>query len=248
MKMKILTGVVVAGLLLAPRAAGADTLRLATLDWEPYVGQSLKNRGFSSEIVTEAFKRAGHEVKIEFTSWDKAIEGAKKGGYDAAFPEYYSKERGRDFVYSYFFSSSTLVLYARAASAIQYRTLKDLSPYSIGVVRGSITTDEFDNATYLRKVESGSDEENLRNLLTGRVDLIVIDKYAARHLIATKMPEAAGALVAMDPPLTIHRLFVVFPRRNPASARLAEEFNRAFVSMEKDGTVKAIMAESNLAE
>jgi polar amino acid transport system substrate-binding protein len=84
----------------------AQTLKIATTDWEPYVGKALKGEGFNAEIITEAFKRAGYTVKIDFMQWDKAIEDATKGTYDAVFPEYYSKDRAKDFIYSNFFSNS----------------------------------------------------------------------------------------------------------------------------------------------
>lgn len=229
-----------------PSTATAETLRLATLDWEPYVGQTLKNRGFNAQIVTEAFKRAGYQVTIEFMPWDKAIEEAKKGAYDGVFPEYYSKERSLDFVYTYFFSSSLLVFCKRSSSAITYKTLKDLAPYRIGIVKGYINTEEFDNATYLKKIEADSDEENIRRLARGELDLIVIDKLVAQYLVKTKVPEAAGEIEAMEPPLAIHKLFVVLPKKIPLSEKRAREFNKAFESMEKDGTVKAIMSGSGL--
>lgn len=230
-------------------ASAAQTLRLATLDWEPYVGQTLKDKGFNTAIVTEAFRRAGYQVKIDFLPWDKAIEEAKKGAYDAVYPEYYSKERAQDFEYSYFFSNSLLVFYKKAQANITYKNLRDLATYRIGVVKGYINTDEFDNATYLKKVECESDEDNLRKLLKGEVDLIVIDKLVAQYLIDTKIPEAKGKLAPLEPPLTIHNLFVIFPKsKNPASKKLATEFNRAFESMDKDGTVKAIMRATGLVK
>ncbi len=94
----------------------AETLKIATTDWEPYVGKTIKGEGFNAEIVTEAFKRAGYTVKIDFMQWDKAIDDATKGTYDAVFPEYYSKDRAKDFVYSSFFSNSLLVFYKRKSS------------------------------------------------------------------------------------------------------------------------------------
>lgn len=239
---------VVLALLVTPATVKAEILRLATLDWEPYVGQTLKNKGFNAEIVTEAFKRAGYQVTIEFMPWDKAIEEATKGNYDGVFPEYYSKERARDFVYSYFFSSSLLVFYKRSSSAITYKTLEDLATYKIGTVKGYINTEEFDNATYLKKIEADSDEENIRKLSRGELDLIIIDKLVAQYLIKTRVPEASGRIESMEPPLIIHKLFVILPRKNPASDKRAREFNKAYESMEKDGTVKTIMGRSGLAK
>jgi polar amino acid transport system substrate-binding protein len=229
-------------------ASQAETLKLATTDWEPYVGKNIKGEGFNAEIVTEAFKRAGYTVKIDFMQWDKAIEDATKGSFDAVFPEYYSKDRAKDFVYSSFFSNSLLVFYKRKSSNITYKTLKDLTPYKIGVVKGYINTDEFDKASYLKKVEVETDEENLRRLIKGEFDLIVIDKLVAQYIIKTKIPEASGKLDSIEPPLIIHPLFVVFPKKLPASEKRAKEFNKAYESMEKDGTIKPIMIRSGLAK
>jgi polar amino acid transport system substrate-binding protein len=224
----------------------AETLKIATLDWEPYVGKILKGEGFNTEIITEAFKRAGYTVKIDFMQWDKAIEDATKGSYDAVFPEYYSKDRAKNFIYSNFFSNSLLVFFKRKSSNITYKTLKDLTPYKIGVVKGYINTEEFDKASYLKKVEAETDEENLRKIAKGELDLIVIDKLVAQYLIKTKIPEASGKLESIEPPLIIHPLFVIFPKKLPASEKRAKEFNKAYESMEKDGSIKPIMVKSGL--
>jgi polar amino acid transport system substrate-binding protein len=227
-------------------ASQAETLKIATTDREPYVGKALKGEGFNAEIVTEAFKRSGYTVKIDFMQRDKAIEDATKGTYDAVFPEYYSKDRAKDFIYSNFISNSLLAFYRRKSSHITYKTLKDLTPYKIGVVKGYINTEEFDKASYLKKLEAETDEENLRRLANGEVDLIVIDKLAAQYLIKTTISEASGKLESIEPPLIIHPLFVVFPKKLPASEKRAKEFDKAYESMEKDGTIKALMARTGL--
>jgi polar amino acid transport system substrate-binding protein len=239
--MKRLAWLSVLAFLLAPAASSADTLKIAAIDWEPYAGKALKDNGFCAVIATEAFRRAGCQVGIDFMPWGMAIEQAGKGDYDAVFPVHFFEEIARDFIYSNVLSSSVLVFYRAASPAVSYRTLADLSPFRVGVVRGCMVNDEFDNAAWLRKLEAACDEENLGRLLRGEVDLIVIDRLAARHIIATRMPEAGGRLVSMDPPLQIHHLFVVFPRGKPSSKRLASEFNRALESMKKDGTLKTIM-------
>ncbi|MCU0577523.1 MAG: transporter substrate-binding domain-containing protein [Desulfobacterota bacterium] len=235
-------------LFVIPTILWAQTLRLATLDWEPYAGQASDNKGFNADIVTEAFKRAGYQVKIDVLPWDRAIEEAMKGNYDGVFPEYYSKERARDFVYSHSFSDSLLVFYKRYETSVTYKTLKDLRPYKIGTVRGQINTDEFDNAVYLMKIEADSDEENLRKLAKGDLDLIVIDKFVAQYLTKTKVPEAAGKISPIEPPLIIRNLFVILPKKNPDSERRARGFNKALESMIKDGTVKAIMTGAGLTK
>ncbi len=116
------------------------------------------------------------------------------------------------------------------------------------MVKGYINTDEFDKASYLKKLEVETDEENLRRLIKGEFDLIVIDKLVAQYIIKTKIPEASGKLDSIEPPLIIHPLFVVFPKKLPASEKRAKEFNKAYESMEKDGSIKPIMVKSGLAK
>jgi polar amino acid transport system substrate-binding protein len=224
----------------------AESLRIATLDWEPYTGHSLKSGGFCSEIVTEVFKKAGYTVTIDYISWDKAIEEGAKGNYDAVFPEYYSRERTKDFAYSNFFTNSLLGFYERKGASIKHKTLRDLAPYKIGVVKGYVNTEELDKATYLKKIESDSDEENLRKLARGEMDLIVIDKLVAQYLISTKMPAEVTRLVPVEPPLMIQPLFVIFPKKLPQSDKRLKDFNKALDEFTNDGGVSAIMKKSGV--
>ncbi len=101
-------------------------------------------------------------------------------------------------------------------------------------------------ATYLKKVESDSDEANLKNLMSKQVDLIVIDKLVAQHIIKRDMPGSATQLEAVDHPLVIHPLFIIFPKKSPNSKKLCDDFNKGLDMINKDGTIKAIMARSGL--
>jgi polar amino acid transport system substrate-binding protein len=64
----------------------------------------------------------------------------------------------------------------------------ELQSKRIGVVRGYINTKMFDLATYLDKHEATTDHINLKKLYFKRLDLIVIDKNVADHLIEKKQP------------------------------------------------------------
>jgi polar amino acid transport system substrate-binding protein len=242
--MKRIAFLVILALFITFGDSQAEALKIATTEREPYVGKALTGDGFIAQIVIEAFNRAGYTVNIDFIQRDKAVGDSAQGAYDAVFPEYYSKDRARDFIYSNFVSNCQVVFFRRESSHITYKTLKDLTPDKIGVVKGCINTEEFNNATYLKEIEAETDEENLRRLVNNEVDLIVIDKLAAQYLIKAKIPEASGKLDPIEPPLIIHPLFVIFPKKLPASEKRAKEFNKAYESMEKDGSIKSIMVKS----
>lgn len=90
-KTKLLVVSIVLFLWVLPVYSGEKHLTLATLDWEPYIGQKLKNQGYVAEIIRESFKRVGYTVEIVFYPWVRAVNMAQNGTVDGCFPEYFSK-------------------------------------------------------------------------------------------------------------------------------------------------------------
>ena len=107
-----------------------EVIRLATLDWEPYIGQELKNEGYVAEVVKEAFKKEGYEVEYTYLPWARVVHMAKKGDYDGYFPEYYSKEVEEEFIFSEKFKGGPLGFFRKKGSKIEYKELVDLKPYN----------------------------------------------------------------------------------------------------------------------
>ncbi len=221
-------------------------IRLATLDWQPYVAQQLENYGFTSEIVTTAFNRAGYHVQISFMPWIRVLAEVRRGTYDAMYPAYFSPERARAFALSQSIAKGPLVFCKRHDRAIEFKNLADLSSYKIGVVRGYVHTPAFDAADYLHKELVGTDKQNLFKLLAGRIDLAVIDQLAARQIMATYFPRDAQQIVFLKPPLAINPLHVGFSRAIDGHLTLLEEFNQALAYMQETGVIDAIMSKHKL--
>jgi polar amino acid transport system substrate-binding protein len=225
-------------------AADKD-LTLVTLDWQPYSGQQLKNKGFTLEIVAAAFKKVGYNVKYVFNNdWEDAYKKLDKGMYDGMCPEYYTKAKESTLLFSDFFSESLLTLAFNKGLNLKYAGVKDLIPYRLGVVKGYFNTPEIDSATNLKKVIAATDEENLNNLITKKVDVIVIDRLVAQYFFDTKYQKSKLLIGFIDKPLMIHPLFVLFPKSLKESGQRVKDFNRGLEEIKKDGTYKAIMKAS----
>jgi len=221
-------------------------VKLATLNWEPYVEENLENYGFTSEIVSEVFKKAGYQVEIHFMPWARVLAEVKTGEYDAMYPAYYSEERSGIYAFSNPIAQGPLVLYKRSYDTILYKTLMDLKPYKIGVVRGYVNTPEFDSAVYLNKKIVNSDKQNLLKLLTGRIDLAVIDKYTAKRIIKTDIPQATEKLDFLDPPLENKVLYVGFSKAVKDYQKLLKNFNQTLNDMVKKGLIDDIVKKHGL--
>ena len=108
---------------------------------------------FFVEITREAFKRVGYDININWVPWKRAQELSFSGKYDALLGCYYTEERAKKLEYSAPVSSTEVVFFELKGRNITFSSLRDLSPYTIGVVRGYANTDEFDASDYLKKVE-----------------------------------------------------------------------------------------------
>ncbi len=240
--MKFFRFVVVLWIAMASQGFAAEkTIILATVDWTPYVGKNLPDNGFLSKIVTTALERTGYSVEIKYMPWATILKAVENGKVDAFFPAYYSEERTVKFVVSESFFTGPLYLCKLKSNKIVYSTLEDLKPYKIGVVRGYLNTPEFDSADYLNKKKANSDKLNLVKLIKKRVDIVVVDKYAALQIVKESIPDAIGAIDFLEPPLEEKTLHLVFSRKNKNCQAIVDGFNTEIKILTEDGSVKKII-------
>jgi ABC-type amino acid transport substrate-binding protein len=233
----------------APPAAKKPVVRLATLEWEPYIGTRMPQQGYTAQLVRAAFAERGMEAKIEFYPWARALHLARTGAVDGLMPEYYDADREGEFVYSDPFPGGPLVLYKRKADAIAFAfdparqpdaAFRALKGRRFGVVRGYLNTPVFDAAAYLTKEEANDDATNLRKLVYGRIDLAVIDRRVAEHVIRTDYPAYAAKIEPMAPALAEKPLYIAFSRKAPRMREALAAFNQGLAALRADGRLEAL--------
>jgi polar amino acid transport system substrate-binding protein len=234
----------------AARAQAAEApVRLASLEWPPYIGASMPDEGFAAALVRAAYAELGLSVEIQFHPWARALELARSGAVDGLFPEYYNAERETEFAFSAPLASGPLVLYKRREDELQYRPvsrgalesgLRALQAQRFGVVSGYLNTPAFDAADYLTKIEAADDATNLRNLVEGHIDLAVIDRRVAQHLISTRHPDYAAQIEALSPPLGEMQLYIAFSRKSPRMSEALEGFERGLEALRFKGQLTTL--------
>jgi polar amino acid transport system substrate-binding protein len=224
-------------------------VRLATLDWEPYIGEKLPAQGYTAALIREAYKDQGWDVKIEFYPWARALHLARTGEVDGLMPEYFNSSRKNEFQYSFPFRGGPLVLYKRKGEAITFstdpakdqdRALRALKARRFGVVRGYLNTPVFDAAHYLMKEEASDDATNLRKLVYKRIDFAVIDQRVAEYLIRTQYPDYADKIEPMQPALAENPLYIAFSLKAPNHAAARTAFDRGLANLKKNGRLDAL--------
>jgi len=225
-------------------------IKLATLDWEPYVSQKLENYGFTSEIIQKSFEKMGYTVSFMFYPWARGMVMTERGKVHGIYPAYYSDERNKKFIISDAYGSGELGFYKRRGSNISFianpveepeKVLKSLKKYRIGIVRGYAYTKEFDAADYLTKDIVANDATNLKKLFRGRIHLVFIDKFVARYIMHRKYPHYMDELEFMYPAMEEKKLYICFSRKIPGINTIVKDFNAGLKQLSASGELEKIM-------
>lgn len=202
---------------LAPISAWSETVTVATLNWPPYTSADLPLGGATTEVVRQAFAKAGIQTRVSYLPWKRAIESAKDdAGVVAYYPGYHC-HHVPGFVTSDPIGNGPLGFAEKVSHPVTWTSIADLvgQKLKIGTVLGYANTDEFDatvKAGLLHTVPAPDDATNLRKLAYGRIDVAVIDKLVMSYLLATN-PSLKGddkVLEFNSRPLAKKTLYICF--------------------------------------
>ncbi len=224
-----------------PTESTARNISMLTVEWAPHYGSSLPENGLTTALVKAAFKAAGHTSEVDFVPWIRALKDVREGNADVVMGAYHNKKREIDYYFSeaiYFLDTG---LIARPGlNKNSYSSLRDLSPYTIGVSRGWANSEEFDAADYLNKEVATNPTLNIRKLFRGRIDMAVMNFDLFRYE-AKKEGFCIANVEFMDPPLETHGLYIMASRKISDYQTVIEDFNRGLDEIRKNGSFQRIV-------
>lgn len=217
------------------------TVLIATGEYQPWVSESLKHKGFVSHVITEAFKKAGdYKVEFKFFPWKRAYESTKKGDYHATSFWFHSPDREKDFIYSEpVMTEKTVFFHLKSNPLKEWHKLTDLSGKTIGATTGYTYTKEFWDLAESGKLNvqtASADDKNFKKLFAARIDLFPMGTVAGFGLLAEKFDKAAVHLVEFNPkPLVEAKGHLLFSRNNAQSEQLLNDFNKGVKQLQSEG-------------
>lgn len=231
--MRLFIAAATAAFSLIPMAAQADSVKLTTLEWPPYVMADAS--GSSTDAVKAAFSKSGVTAEVKVFPWQRAINLAQKDPkWIGVYPEYYAEssdaEKGGDrCLFSKSFGVSPVGFVQRKDSDFSWSSHDDLKQHKIGVVRGYSNEEKFDAmvaAGDIKAEEADDDAQNILKVAGGRSAAGVVDKLVFEHLAKNdpRVAKVAGDLVFNDNLLIEHGLFVCF-ENSDAGRAARDKFN-----------------------
>lgn len=187
----------------SPQVVAESVVVLGSLEFPPYTGKRLHQGGVITQIVREAFARTGYRAEVRYYPWARAMGMAREGDLDGLAMVWMRDERKEWLLFSEPVSTSEVVFYKRTTRAFAFdgTDYLALKPYRIGIVKDYANPEAFEAARRHLQIQAvTSDLQNLGKLAAGRLDLVVIDRLVALHLLRTQMVESANSFDWVSPP------------------------------------------------
>lgn len=230
--------------------SSAREITMTTSNWEPFYGENLRNGGPVTEVVVEAFKRAGHQASIEFQPWARTMHSGRNKKVDIIMGAYYTRERAHTFLYSKPLMHINVGIYASTKVPFNsYSKLRQLSNFTIGVGKGWANSPEFDTAPFLTREPARNQAINVKKLYNSRIDMIVLSLEVYKHEVKKQnFQDRSHEFKLLEPLLSKHCLHLLINKEIPDHQEVISGFNRAFSEMLEDGTYMKILKAHGIAE
>lgn len=230
-----------------PESGAVKTITLANGEWAPYQSAHLKFDGVVSRIVKAAFADQGIRVRYVFLPWKRAYYMALKGEFAGTLAWRETFERVREFWFSDAIFTGKTVLFHLKKQPLQWQSLKDLKGLRVGETLGYDYTplDRAQALGLIRVERAATDNDNLKKLLHGRIDLFPSDLDVGLRLIQTRLTPAEAARITWSKkPLEVVNYHLMLSRQLPESPRLMKKFNVGMIHLRQKGLVHKWFEES----
>ena len=238
----------IVGMCLFTFNAGADALRIATLEYPPFqYSEDGETKGLAADIVMEVFKRMNQEIKIRFYPFPRALKNIEEGESDVIFTFYHKKEREEFAEYSTeTLIDQTISLFVLKDSPIVFDgSLSKLDPYTFGLVRfsyGSVFDEAVKNKV-VSNVEYVSEmESNMRKFLKKRFDILPSDRCVALYYYS-KIASKGGETIQireLTPEIQTFPAYIGFSKKNNLKTT-REKVDTVLREMKQDGSYQKII-------
>lgn len=215
-------------------AIPAQTLRL--------VADEEKRGGYLLDISRQALQAQGYRVTVRYLPWRRALESCMTGqACDMLVGVYRNEERQRHLLYTEAIGKMELSLFSLESRQIKVDSLQDLAGLRIGVIRGAMVSQAFDQADFLQTEAVDSIQQNIRKLLAGRIDLFADKKLTTLYILRSQFPLLADTVKVLEPPLRRDDFYNAVPRQLPHAGQLVLDFNQGLRLIRQNGSYDSLV-------
>lgn len=230
--------------------SSGEEIAISVDNYRPYIDESKENMGFMSEIVFQAFSKTKLVPVVEFKPWKRIEEIEITKNNKVSFGWIKTQQRQAKWLYSDKIMRSSIVFITSKNNDFTWQSLSDLKPFHIGVSRGYQYGNEFEAYKHQLKIqEVNSDEQNIRKLVMGRIELFPVDPYVSTEIIrnSLSLKEASQLRLILEPALVDETMHLVCAKTNNQCEEILDNFNQGLATIKDNGVLKSILDRAIIA-
>ena len=220
--------------------AQATELSLASDVWPPFT-DIFKQTRFAIDIVHSALGRAGIKADTEILDEWTVPSDLKAGKYDGSGAIWKTADREDFLVYSEPYLENRIMLVGQKGSDVSAEDLSALSGKTLLLVKGYAYGEILDQATGVNIIYGSNDIENIKSLLDGDADYILVDELLVHHLAKEMNTTVEEHIAVSSKPLTVQPLYFAVRKEVPGAEAIIDSFNKQIRVMQADGTYNRIL-------
>jgi polar amino acid transport system substrate-binding protein len=232
---------------LATPAWSMTPITLAATEFPPYTGENLRGQGFLTRAIALAFESAGYLAQTHFYPWNRALQLTQTGQVDGISAIWRTTEREQWLAFSDPIVNNEIGFYALAERGPLLLKLSDIKArqLKVGVVRGyALPKALLDLQPQLQ--ETLNDATGLRMLAARRMDLMLVDRAVAHHILADAAFSPRTSLVWQNIVVEAMPLHLALRRDSPRHAQQLAAFNAGLAAITAAGALAKLKQEYGL--
>ena len=233
-----LAGLLLAALLGASPAVGAESVRLAVEDdWAPFASSKPDRsgaEGFAVDVVVEAFRTQGVVVDLVVVPFSRCLHYAEAGTTVGCFNA--TRHEGNEHIYHWHptpLLMDGLSIFANTAAPESNLTEKDLEGRTVGYTLGYTYPVSFMENPAIRRFGVQSDDQLIQMVAAGRVDFVLLNDVAGFYKMS-RMPDIKGK-VKKAGVISMDGFWIAFSRNHPDGERMARIFEAGLQELKSSG-------------
>ncbi len=226
-------------------AGAAKAVAICVGDFQPYNSPALPQGGPVIQIATEAMRRSGYDLEVQFMPWARVLKDGS-AGLCGILGIWRNVEREQIFDFSQPVVQQELGFFARRGSKHEYKDVQQLAGLLIGVERGSYLPPLLNDKS-LRFDLAGSLQKNLQKLALGRIDLAFGAKHAGLAGLERE-PALKASVEWLSPGLERKATHLAFAKTQGHGGELLAAFDKGLLSMKADGSLRKILQAAKLGD
>ncbi|WP_163831044.1 substrate-binding periplasmic protein [Spartinivicinus ruber] len=221
--------------------------KIATFHFPPYEYKSDDViTGISVDIVKAIFQEMGVEFELFELPWSRGLKALKTGKIDCFIEVLWKQERETYMDYAKeVLMPETASFFVLGNSSIQFSgNLSTLSSYKIGVRQDFSYGSSFDSSIasnqYKIITRRTKNEDLLRMLNTGEIDILIGDKYGMLYLYQHTFIRHKRTIKRLTPDVEDTPSYMVFTKQRDLSA-IRNQFIKVLHNFKTDGRYQNII-------